>query len=146
MYAINELAEIEPIHENTPYTLLYLTEPIRDRWNLKELGEYQAMRYFIENVHFLKLPKSTKFKLRLHPSENKNKYTWLLKEYNQFFEIVNGSLKDQISLSRYVAGCQTYAMTLALKAGRKVFGTLPPWAPSCALPHNNIIQLKNLCL
>ena len=70
MYAINELAEIEPIHENTPYTLLYLTEPIRDRWNLKELGEYQAIRYFIENVHFLNYQNQQNLNC-LHPSENK---------------------------------------------------------------------------
>ena len=58
--------------------------------------------------------------------------------------IDKGSLSDALSRAKWVAGCQTYAMTLALKAGRIVFGTLPPWAPVCVLPHEGIIHLKDM--
>ena len=31
-----------------------------------------------------------------------------------------------------------------LAAGRKVASTLPPWAPRCHLPHNELIHLRDL--
>ena len=43
-----------------------------------------------------------------------------------------------------VLGVESFALTLALKAKRPVFSTLPPWAPPIRLPQQDIIQLRKL--
>ena len=144
-YAERELAKLNPINEDTPDVLLYLAEPMRSDWGKREPGEFQALRYFLDRLPFIGLPPNTKICLRLHPSENPDKYDRFLHSSEDFpIHKALGSLSENLSDCRWVAGCQTYAMTLALRSGRQVFGSLPPWAPPCALPHQGIIHIKNL--
>jgi len=144
-YAERELAKLNPINKDTPDVLLYLAEPMRSDWGKGEPGEFQALRYFLDRLPFIGIPPNTKICLRLHPSENPDKYDRFLHSSGDFpVRKALGSLSENLSDCRWVAGCQTYAMTLALRSGRKVFGSLPPWAPPCALPHQNIIHIKNL--
>ena len=56
----------------------------------------------------------------------------------------SADLAEAIGRVSYVAGCETYAMVIALAAGRKVVCTLPPWAPECTLPHDGLIHLKKI--
>lgn len=144
-YSNNQVAKIRPINENTPNHLLYLTEPIRSNWGFNIPGEIQALEFFLSKMAQLKLPKNTIIKLKLHPSEKQGKYIdFLEKNSNSHIEISSGDLSDVMSDCRWVAGCQTYAMTLALLTGRKVFSSMPPWAPTCALPHGEILHLRDL--
>lgn len=142
-YAEQQIEGVAPISVTTPNELLYLLEPARSEWGRGEPGEFQALRFFLDCLPDLGLPGGTSICLRPHPSDPPGKYDAFLGMVGGVqVRLASGSLADAISRSRWVAGCQTYAMTLALGAGRVVYGSLPPWAPSCALPHENIVHLK----
>lgn len=144
-YAEREAAQVTPVDAKTPLSLLYLLEPIRADWGRGEPGEFQALRFFLERLPALRLTPETEIRLRPHPSEAPGKYDAFLREGGGFpIRRAAGSLAEELSRCRWVAGCQTYAMTLALRAGREVFGSLPPWAPACVLPHQGIVHLRNL--
>lgn len=144
-YAEQEATQVAQVDAKTPLSLLYLLEPIRDDWGRSESGEFQALRFFLERLSFLGLPLGTEIRLRPHPSETPEKYDVFLRESEGFpVRRAAGALVEELSRCRWVAGCQTYAMTLALRTGRVVFGTLPPWAPACSLPHQGIIHLREL--
>jgi hypothetical protein len=144
-YAARDVKQILPITAETPNVLLYLLEPVRSEWGRAEQGEFQALRFFLECLPRLGLPTGTEVRLRAHPSEPADKYdAFLSKDASYPVRMAAGSLAEEISGSRWVAGCQTYAMTLALRAGRQVFGSLPSWAPACVLPHQGIVHLRDL--
>lgn len=142
-YAEQQIKGIAPISVTTPNELLYLLEPARSEWGRGEPGEFQALRFFLASLPQLGLPEGTSIRLRPHPSDPLGKYDAFLGQVDGAqVSYASGTLAEALSRSRWVAGCQTYAMTLALRAGRVVYGSLPPWAPSCALPHENIVHLK----
>jgi hypothetical protein len=144
-YADREAAQVAPVTNETPLVLLYMLEPIRSDWGRGEPGEFQALRFFLEHLSVLGLPLGTEIHLRLHPSELPGKYDAFLRGDGDFpVRKATGSLVYGLSQCRWVAGCQTYAMIIALRAGRAVFGALPPWAPACALPHQGIVHLRSL--
>lgn len=144
-YVKQQLSNVLSLNPDQPNELLYLLEPSRSNWGRVEVGEFQALRYFLDRFSELNLPKNTKICLRPHPSDSPGKYDEFVLADGQWPMFIDkGSLSDALSRSKWVAGCQTYAMTLALKAGRIVFGTLPPWAPVCVLPHEGIIHLKDM--
>ena len=74
-----------------------------------------------------------------------NKYdNYLNRKAGPSIQLTTKSLTEEISRVKYVVGCQTFAMVIALRAGRTVYSSLPPWAPPCALPHPEIVHLKNI--
>ncbi len=141
-------SQIEKI--GTPSTdddiLLYILEPARSDWGKSGPGEFQALDYTFEKLPLMELPSGVQICLRPHPSENKEKYqSWITQHANVNIEIDNSpTLADALSKSKWVAGCESYALTLALASGRTVYCTLPPWAPTCRLPHEGLIQVKSL--
>jgi hypothetical protein len=144
-YSQHELESIAPITASTPHVVLYLSEPARADWGRGEPGEMQAIRYFLECLSRLNLPSDTLVRLRPHPSDVPGKYgSFLGGGAGLKIELDAGRLNESLSSCRWAAGCQTYAMTLALGAGRTVYGSLPPWAPECKLPHEGIIHLRSL--
>lgn len=146
-YAEQQLSKVLPLTADQPNELLYLLEPARSNWERGEAGELQALRYFLDRFSELNLPKNTKICLRPHPSDPAGKYDEFVSADGQWSVFIDkGDLSAALSRAKWVAGCQTYALTLALKAGRAVFGTLPPWAPDCVLPHQGIIHLKDIAL
>ena len=144
-YAERELRHITPLSASTPNRVLYLLEPVRSNWGRKEPGEFQALRYFLAKWPFLNFPAPTAVQLRPHPSEDSEKYAGFLDKNGQppvFWS--KSTLSGDISEARWVAGCQSYAMTLALATGRPVYSTLPPWAPPKVLPHPGIQYLREM--
>lgn len=144
-YSINQLSKISPINPSTPNQMLYLFEPMQQNWGRKLAGEFQAFNYLIDNFHALNLPSDTRIIIRPHPSDDPQKFTGFLnhKNYPQII-LDQGELSNSISQSKWVAGCQTYALTLAIKSGRVAYCSLPPWAPDCQLPHKELVHLKNI--
>jgi hypothetical protein len=130
--------------------VLYLLEPIRSDWPRHEAGEFEALKYFLEHWDGLMIPANATLRLRPHPSESPNKYIdWLASNFTQNRRIVideNISLAKAMAHARWVVGCETNAMVVALYAGCKVISTLPPWAPRCRLPHLGITHLRELQL
>lgn len=143
-YAQEQLQNVGPI-DPTAKRLLYVLEPTRDSWGRDDLGELQALRYFLERLPTL-FPDGMDVHLRPHPSDPPSKYDAFVRRQDSWpVSYDEGDLMGSIGRARFVAGCETYALTLALKAGRTVYCTLPPWAPQCRLPHSGLIHLKQIC-
>ena len=133
--------------EATKGNILYLLEPIYQQWSSGEqAGEFQALDFFIANLPLLYLSDNASIILRPHPSEGAGKYqSWLASQKDLDISLdESSSLAQLIAWSDVVVGCQTYAMVIALASGRKVVSSLPPWAPSCILPHTEILRLCEL--
>lgn len=126
--------------------VLYVLEPIRVDWGGALAGEFQALDYFVANIGKLGIGPGATILLRSHPSDAAGKYdAWLASHGALKVELDNSpSLAAAISKVRWVVGCETYAMVVALAAGRKVVSTLPPMAHRCRLPHREIIYLKDI--
>lgn len=143
-YAEHAAARIGPVTAEHARELVYLLEPARSDWGRGEAGEFQALRYFLDRLPQLGLPSGTTIRLRPHPSDPPGKYDAFIGEAGQWRILPDtGDLIQALSRARWVAGCQTYAMTLALRAGRTVYCSLPPWAPACVLPHAGLVHLKD---
>lgn len=143
LYLEEQLALIRAPDPARP-VLLYVLEPARSTWGRDEAGEFQALDYFAARLPMLSLPRGLELRLRPHPSDPPGKYqAWI--EANGRLDArldTSASLGAAMSAARWVAGCESYAMAVAVEAGRSVFCTLPPWAPACRLPHLEILQLR----
>lgn len=144
LYLENLLREISAAHDDSQEEVLYLLEPIRAHWPRNVAGEFEALNYFLTHLDTLRIPRETLLRLRPHPSEPKGKYAeWMAAHANLNLALDDGGpLAQSIARARWVVGCETYAMVVALAAGRHVVSTLPPWAPDCRLPQEGIIRLK----
>lgn len=145
-YLDGQLKQIVPNEEVSSQRLLYVLEPMRSDWARGVPGEFQALDYLVSNLERLGLPADLQIALRPHPSEAANKYdAW--RESHGHLSIVMDTSPDMasaISRARWIAGCESFGLVLALKAGRKVFCTLPPWAPACRLPQTDLVHIKTL--
>jgi hypothetical protein len=146
LYVEEQRARIAAIGPDTPNTLLYVLEPTRNEWGRAEPGEFQALDFFARHLRALELPAGTAVKLRPHPSDPEGKYAAWLARHAELGASLDSSadLSKAISGSRWVAGCESFAMFIALHAGRRVICTLPPGAPPCRIPHRGIVHLKQL--
>ncbi|GIZ51298.1 hypothetical protein [Noviherbaspirillum aridicola] len=143
-YVAEMLAAIEPVDTLGTPELLYLLEPARSDWGRGVPGEFQALDFFTSRLHTLGLPEGTPIRFRPHPSDPPGKYDQWLEAHGFGPDAIDrsASVVDGISRARWVAGCESFALALALDAGRTVYCTLPPWAPACRLPHAGLIHLK----
>ena len=126
-------------------TVLYVLEPARSDWGREgSSGEFQALDYFIGNIALMKAGNDPLIVLRPHPSDPPGKYDQWIAAHPEFRIRIDDSpdLAYSIARARCVVGCQTYAMVVALEAGKKVISSLPPWAPPCSLPHSEILILS----
>ena len=145
-YYLRDLIDQIDSHSNMDDNhLLYLTEPIRSTWGKFEQGEFQALQYFLDNIEQLKIPNDARITLKLHPSEPHGKYNKQIENYEKFkITVTDLSLSSALSSSKWVIGCNTFAMYIALSAGKSVFSSLPPWAPDLQLPFEEIVEIRNL--
>ena len=124
-----------------------MLEPIRKKWGNEDIpGEFQALKYFFKNCKKIGIDEKTKIRLRPHPSDPVGKYDeWIDRYGNYDIEIDSWTeLSRSISWSSTVVGCESYALVVALSAGRRVISTLPPNAPTCALPMGGLLHLREL--
>ena len=146
-YLTNQLENIGQKQElSSSPELLYVLEPVRSNWGKETQGEFQALDYFIACFPLLNLPVETVICLRLHPSEALDKYDDWVAAHPSFNMKIDDSINITEALKRasWVVGCESFALVLALMAGRKVYCTLPPWAPNCRLPHRELINLGDI--
>ncbi len=129
--------------------VLYVLEPIRHLWGeLSQPGEFLALDYFMANRQRAYVTADAEIRLRPHPSDPPGKYdSWVARQANPRVSLDrSASLANALAWSNVVAGCQTYAMVLALACGRTVISTIPAWAPPCTLPQLEIRHLSHLPL
>ncbi|RLA43497.1 MAG: hypothetical protein DRR42_21650 [Gammaproteobacteria bacterium] len=147
-YLDTQLELIAQMEKPDTPEILYVLEPTRSDWGRETLGEFQALDYFVSHLPQLQLPLDTVIRLRLHPSENHEKYD----EWVAAHPTLNIKLDETFNItqsmgrSSWVAGCESFALVLALMAGRIVYCALPPWAPACRLPHQGLIHLRKQLL
>jgi hypothetical protein len=146
-YLEAQLRAIAPVCRAGP-DLLVVLEPARSDWGRPGhgAGEFQALDHLAARLGTLGLPAGAALRLRPHPSDAAGKYdAWIARHAPQGARLDDApTLAEAISRCASVAGCESYALVVALAAGRRVICTLPPWAPPCRLPHPDIVHLKQL--
>lgn len=133
--------------KRTDCNMLYVLEPIRERWGCdKQPSEFQALDFLVKNVNLIHPKGKWSIRLRPHPSDPVGKYEqWLqVQRSNPITLDESPSLAESIAWADVVVGCHTYAMVVALAAGRRVLSSIPPWAPPCILPQAGILKLTDL--
>lgn len=140
------IRRIRPVEQVRGEKLLYVTEPIRSDWGRQTPGEFAALDFFAEQLPNLDLPRDATVVIRPHPSETHEKYAdWIARNGQLRLELDrHQDVADSLSEARWVAGCETSVLVVALKAGRTVFCTLPPEAPPCQLPQAGLIALRDI--
>ena len=142
LYFAEQVAAIAPPPKNG--TVLVVLEPVRNTWGRSTAGEFQALEYFFENLDLLWPAGVSKVLLRPHPSESFDMYNnWLARCPLAQLD-TSSSLSAAVSRSDVVVGVESFALTIALAAGRPVYSSLPPWGPPLRLPHIGIRQIRNL--
>lgn len=124
--------------------VLYLLEPVRSKWGGRILGEYQALEYALEQLILITGNNDFKLFLRPHPSESLSKYQKYVDLFPNIEFDSHGNIASAISNADIVIGVETYGLIIANASGRRVYSSLPPWAPQLRLPHSGIIQLRDL--
>jgi len=129
-----------------PTRLLVLLEPIRSDWveNPAIPAEFRALDYLMENMAAISpKPDEVAVRLRPHPSESASKYLpWLRRQKRADLRLSEArSLAEDIAWADVSAGLETYALVVALEAGRRALCYLPPGAPPCSLRHPRLEHL-----
>lgn len=145
-YVETQLRDIAQKNLASPPELLYVLEPFRTDWGRGTPGEFQALDYFVSHLSSLGLPSATTINLRPHPSDACGKYDeWIARHPNLNIRLDESlTITESLGRASWVAGCESFALVLALMAGRKVYCTLPPWAPACRLPQTGIVFVQDL--
>jgi hypothetical protein len=127
--------------------VLVVLEPARSDWGRGEPGEFQALDWLLEHGRHLRRGGRGALRLRPHPSDAPGKYdAWLAARRRRHADWpmcvdTSADLAAAIGACHTVVGLHSYALVVALAAGRRVVCALPPWAPPCALPHPGIERL-----
>jgi len=98
--------------------------------------EVEALEYFFSCLAGLE-ETATTVTIRPHPSENPEKYLPVLERFGPLARLSSGeSLAEEIARADIVAGCESMAMVVALKAGKKVVCAIPPGGRRSCLPQS----------
>lgn len=146
LYLESQCASLPRVDQLTDPIALFVCEPSLSDWGRQQPGEFQALDYFIDRLSLAGIPSTARLRIRPHPSEPAGKYdAWIAAQRHSVIALDDSAdMSAALANARWVAGCQSYAMVIALAAGRTVFSVLPPWAPACRLPHPGIIHLHHL--
>lgn len=144
-------AQVEDISlPETSGKVLFLMEPVREQWGAAQpdktvsckSGEFLAFDFFLGALQTSGVEVS-EIVIRPHPSDPPGKYDFLANAGDSNIKVrADDSLAQAISVATFVVGLNSYAMVVALAAGRKVYCALPPEAPACVLPHAGITDLR----
>ncbi len=125
--------------------VLYVLEPMRTDWGRGVPGEFQALDHFMRTRVAAGVSARSPIRLRPHPSEPAGKYDRWIAAQRRHADVAldtQATLAAAIGASTWVVGCESFALVIALTAGRRVFTSLPPWAPPCRLPQPGIVRLR----
>lgn len=132
---------------HAPLPVLYVLEPMHSDWGRGVPGEFQALDHFLTRRAAACIDPVAPLRLRPHPSERPGKYdAWIARRRAEGVDVAldgHHTLAAAIGAADWVAGCESFALVVALAAGRRVCSTLPPWAPPCRLPQPGIVRLAD---
>lgn len=137
--------------KNSPKGLvvLYVCEPIKEHARLRYgderywgYVEEEALRYFLNNLQALG-QNIREIRIRPHPSESRDKYDWIFKEFDlPIVTVGNAPLISDIVTCDIVVGCESMAMVVGLLASKFVISCIPPAGRKCVLPHQEIAHIS----
>ncbi len=142
-YLREQVQAIKPLRAGQGDGLLVM-EPLRHDWGRGVAGEWQALDYFMQRRQAVGLVGSVR--LRPHPSDAPGKYAEWLTRHPAVSLDTHDTLAAALGPARWVVGCESFALVVALAAGREVWSSLPPWAPACRLPHAGLRHLSTTVL
>lgn len=125
--------------------VLVILEPLRENWQGRPASEFEVLDRIARCLPGLGLAPATRIRLRPHPSDPPGKYNaWAQAHEAQGFETAASiePLSMAIRRAALVIGCHSYAMAVALHAGKRVACALPPHAMPCRLPLRGIEALR----
>lgn len=136
---IEKIGSFDPVNNR----LLYLGEPIRKIKDSILNPEMKAYQYFVENAPLLDLDlESMDIHIRAHPSQEPDFYTGWKSRYPQLhFPSQHQPLERAIGEASVVVGMNSFGLFLAAQARKKTISAVPIWAPSCTVPHKEIISI-----
>lgn len=140
LYLREQLAKA-PQLTDSDQEVLFVAEPVRSNWGRDIPGEFQALDFFVAKRSDIGIPASAPIRIRPHPSDPPGKYDGWINAHPGTVLDRSDDLSRALGGARWVAGCESYALVVALGAGRTAISALPPWAPPCRLPHSEIILL-----
>jgi hypothetical protein len=143
----------KPTLREDGFDILYLSEPFTQQseaqygdQNHWELNEFMAFEYLISNIGKITDKLSVSVSIRHHPAEKHDKYKCLVgrRDNVEIKLSAQGDLLAEMANSHAVVGVDTLAMLLALRIGKWVYSSLPPFTLEATLPRDGIIYLKEL--
>ena len=139
-YLQEQAQAIAPLRPGQGDVLLVM-EPMRSDWGRGVAGEWQALEFFMQHRAAVGIGQHTRLRLRPHPSDPEGKYDGWVASHPGVVLDRQPSLALAMNDARWVVGCESYALVVALAAGREVWSILPPWAPTCRLPHAGVRKI-----
>jgi len=143
LYLEEQLASAPPLDE-ADQDVLFVGEPVRADWGRGTSGEVQAFDHFMTHRTELGIPPRASIRVRRHPADPPEKYVALIGRHPGVRLDRSRDFASALAGVRWVVGLESYALVVALRAGRIAISALPPWAPPCRLPHREIIRLTTL--
>ncbi|MBI5221208.1 MAG: hypothetical protein HY979_00175, partial [Candidatus Magasanikbacteria bacterium] len=129
--------------------ILLISEPFNSAVNYygdkknKKTSEFYIMDTLIDKLG----PSGRPVVIRLHPSEEQEKYQTIINKYKSKFDVKISSGKDPIvdlAQAKYVIGMESAFLVLSALCGKKTFSYIPGNEYRCPLPFKNIIKIHNL--
>lgn len=121
--------------------VLFVAEPARSDWGRGRPGEFQTLDWFWAHRGAAGIGVAVPLRLRPHPSDPPGKYDdWIAAHPGAALD-ASADLAAAMQQACWVVGLQSFALVVALAAGRTAITALPPWAPPCPLPHDGLIDL-----
>lgn len=143
LYLEEQVARAGPA-EPSDEDVLFVMEPLRTDWERGVPGEFQALDYFVRRRDEVGVPPGAPVRVRPHPSDPRGKYDRWIADHPGASLDASPDLASALAGARWVVGCESYALVVAMHAGRRAISALPPWAPPCRLPHDGIVHLARI--
>lgn len=138
----NSINKLE-INNTNRVNILYCSQP-----TILDYGytEYDAIKNYLNYLHS-SLNQNYEIRIRLHPAEMSQKYNDIITSYSSnrivIYEAKPNDIVEDCEWANWVVGCETMAMVIALKLGKKVFSNIPKGGKASSLPFSEIVSLFN---
>jgi hypothetical protein len=135
------------------FDILYLTEPTSQQAKIQYgnenawgFTEFDALKYFLQNLPLLTEQADVRVFLRQHPSEPENKYYDFLGIFDSIQVQMSGEeeLLSAMASVHAIAGCDTMALLIGVAINKPVFSSLPPNTINPTLPSMGITYIRKV--
>lgn len=135
------------VSESRKANVLYICEPRTMKYGDPNYWGYTEFEALDEYLSYLTATSAevTEVIVRLHPSETAGKYLNTMNKHRGNIRLSESAgsktLDEECAWADWVVGCDSMAMVVALKAGKKVFSCIPQGGRPISLPFPEITRL-----